>query len=129
MAVTEVTGYLHDNLYKRSELVPTVRYRGLLPEGELWGRTNGFLRGGTEKNSVGVAHCPGCVAWARRSWFDGWRVRKKAGVRRRRSMMHRHIARGPRNAGEGMRLGSLKAKYPKEYGELRAEWQGQQELL
>ena len=45
------------------------------------------------------------------------------------SMIHRLITRGPRNAGEGMRLGSLKAKYSKEYGELRAERQGQQELL
>ena len=45
------------------------------------------------------------------------------------SMMHRLIIRGPRNAGEGLRLGSLKAKYPKEYGALRAEQQGQQELL
>jgi hypothetical protein len=44
-------------------------------------------------------------------------------------MTHRLINRGPRNAGEGMRLGSLKARYPKEYGELRAERQGQQELL
>ena len=45
------------------------------------------------------------------------------------SMMHRLIARGPHNAGEGMRLGSLKAKHRKEYSELRAERQGQQELL
>ena len=45
------------------------------------------------------------------------------------SMMHRLITRGTRNAGEGMRLGSLKAKYRREYGELRAERQGQQELL
>jgi hypothetical protein len=41
--------------------------------------------------------------------------------------------RGPlligRRAGEGMRLGSLKGKYPKEYGELRAERRGQQEVL
>jgi uncharacterized membrane protein YfcA len=44
-------------------------------------------------------------------------------------MMHRLIARGPRNAGEGMRLGSLKAKYRREYNELWAERQGQQELL
>ena len=44
-------------------------------------------------------------------------------------MIHRLIARGPRNAGEGMRLGSLKATYRKEYGELRDERQGQQELL
>ena len=44
-------------------------------------------------------------------------------------MMHRLITNGPRNAGEGMRLGSLKAKYRMEYGELRAEQQGQQELL
>jgi hypothetical protein len=43
--------------------------------------------------------------------------------------MHRLIKRDPRNAGEGMRLGSLKAKYHKEYCELRAERQGQQELL
>jgi hypothetical protein len=28
---------------------------------------------------------------------------------------------GPRNAGESMRLGSLKAKYDMEYDELRAE--------
>jgi hypothetical protein len=45
------------------------------------------------------------------------------------SMMHRLITRGPRNVGGGMRLGSMKAKYRKEYGELRAERQGQQELL
>jgi hypothetical protein len=45
------------------------------------------------------------------------------------SMMYRLIKKGPRNAGEGMRLGSLKVKYPKEYDELRAERQGQQELL
>ena len=45
------------------------------------------------------------------------------------SMMHRLMTRGPRNAGEGMRLGSLKAKYRKEYGEMRAERQDQQELL
>ena len=43
------------------------------------------------------------------------------------SMMHRIMTRGPRNAGEGMRLGSLMARYRKEYGELRAERQGQQE--
>ncbi len=41
------------------------------------------------------------------------------------SMMHRLITRGPRNAVEGMRLASLKAKYSKEYGELRAEERGQ----
>jgi hypothetical protein len=41
------------------------------------------------------------------------------------SMMHRLITKGPRNAGEGMRLGSLKAKYPKEYGELKAELDGE----
>ena len=40
-------------------------------------------------------------------------------------MMHRLITRRPRNAGEGMRLGSLKAKYPKEHGELRAERDGE----
>lgn len=45
------------------------------------------------------------------------------------SMMHRFMKRGSSNAVEGMRLGNLKAKYPKEYGELRAERQGQQGLL
>jgi hypothetical protein len=45
------------------------------------------------------------------------------------SMMYRLMNRGPRNAGEGMRLGSLKAKYRKEYGELIAERRGQRELL
>jgi hypothetical protein len=44
-------------------------------------------------------------------------------------MIHRLIRKGPHNAGEGMRLGSLKAKYRKEYRELRAEQQGHQELL
>jgi hypothetical protein len=44
-------------------------------------------------------------------------------------MMHQLITRDPRNAGEGIRLGSLKAKYPTEYGELKAEAQGQRELL
>jgi hypothetical protein len=45
------------------------------------------------------------------------------------SMMHRLMKRGPRNAGEGMRLGSMKARYRKAYAELRAERQGQGELL
>jgi hypothetical protein len=45
------------------------------------------------------------------------------------SMMQRLISRGPRNAGEGIRLGSLKAKYREEYGELSAEKQGQQDFL
>jgi hypothetical protein len=44
-------------------------------------------------------------------------------------MMHRLIIRGLRNAGEGMLLGSLKARYRKEYGGLRAEAQGQGVLL
>jgi hypothetical protein len=43
-------------------------------------------------------------------------------------MMHRLTTRGPSNDGEGMRLGNLKAKYPKEYDDLRAERQGQQEI-
>jgi len=43
-------------------------------------------------------------------------------------MMHRLIIRAPRNTGEGMRLRSLKAKYRKEYAELRAERRGQQEF-
>ena len=45
------------------------------------------------------------------------------------AMMHRLIKRGTSNVGEGMRLGSLKANYRKEYGELKAGWHGQQELL
>ena len=45
------------------------------------------------------------------------------------SMMHRMIDKAPRSAGKGMRLGSLKAKYWKEYGKLRVEQQGQKELL
>ena len=44
-------------------------------------------------------------------------------------MMHRLITRGPRNTGEGLRFGSLKAKYREEYDVLKAERQGQQELL
>ena len=40
------------------------------------------------------------------------------------SMMHRLIVKGPRNAGEGMRLRSLKAKYRKEYGEQRPRLRG-----
>lgn len=41
----------------------------------------------------------------------------------------RLIARDPPNAGEDMRLGRLGAKYRNDYGELRAEWQSEQELL
>ena len=37
------------------------------------------------------------------------------------SMMHRLITKGSRNAGEGMRLGNLEARYPEEYDELGAE--------
>jgi hypothetical protein len=54
---------------------------------------------------------------------------KRQGFAANLSTMRRLMIKGSRNAGEGMRLGSLKAKYRKEYGELRAEWQGQQELL
>lgn len=39
-------------------------------------------------------------------------------------MMPRLITKGPRIAGEGMRLGSFKTNYRKEYGELKAEAQG-----
>ena len=60
-------------------------------------------------------------------WFEDSKGRP--GYAADLSTMHRLITRGPRNAGEGMRLGSLKAKYGEEYGELRAERQGQQELL
>ena len=45
------------------------------------------------------------------------------------AMMRRLMTRRPRNAGEDRRLGSLKAKYRKEYGELKAEAQGEGELL
>jgi hypothetical protein len=45
------------------------------------------------------------------------------------SMMQRLITRRPHNAEEGMRLGSLKAKYRKEYVQLRAEEKDQKELL
>lgn len=55
--------------------------------------------------------------------------RKRQGYAADLRMMQRLMKRGPRNAGEGMRLGSLKAKYREEYGELMAERQGQQELL
>jgi hypothetical protein len=55
--------------------------------------------------------------------------RRRPGYAADLSMMHRLIARGPSNRGESMQFGSLKAKYRKEYGELRAERQGQQELL
>jgi hypothetical protein len=44
-------------------------------------------------------------------------------------VMHRLIKKGPHNAGEGMRFGSVKVKYSKEYIELKAEAQGQGELL
>ena len=43
--------------------------------------------------------------------------------------MNRLITEGPRSAGSGMRLGSLKNKYPEEYAELKAEARGQGELL
>jgi hypothetical protein len=45
------------------------------------------------------------------------------------STMHRLITRGVHSAGAGMRLGSLRARYREEYGELKAEAQGQEELL
>jgi len=44
-------------------------------------------------------------------------------------MTHRLIAKCPRDLQEGMRLGSLKAKCRRDYGELKAEAQRQQELL
>ena len=41
----------------------------------------------------------------------------------------RLLAEGPRGPRAGMRLGSLKNKYPKEYAELAAKARGQGELL
>jgi hypothetical protein len=55
--------------------------------------------------------------------------RRRPGYTTDLSIMHRLITRGLRNAGEAMRLGSLKAKHPIEYDELRAEQRGQGELL
>jgi hypothetical protein len=43
--------------------------------------------------------------------------------------MHRLITKGPRSSWAGMRLGSLKNRYPGEYAELKAEARGQGELL
>ena len=43
--------------------------------------------------------------------------------------MHPLITRGPRGPWAGMRLGSLRNRYPGEYALLRAERRGQQELL
>ena len=45
------------------------------------------------------------------------------------STMRRLITRGVHSAGAGMRLGGLRARYPKEYAELKAEAEGQGELL
>ena len=45
------------------------------------------------------------------------------------STMHELIIRGPRSAGSGMRLSSLKNKYPEEYAKLKAEARWQGELL
>jgi hypothetical protein len=45
------------------------------------------------------------------------------------STMHRLITRGVHSPGAEMRLGSLRARYREEYGELKAEAWGQGELL
>ena len=44
-------------------------------------------------------------------------------------MMHRLVTRGVTSPGTGMRYMSLNKKYPKEHAELKAEAQGQGELL
>ena len=43
--------------------------------------------------------------------------------------MHRLITEGPRSPGMGMRLGSLRNRYPEEHAELKAEAWRQGELL
>ena len=41
------------------------------------------------------------------------------------AMMHRLVTRGVHSPGAGMRLGSLRRRYPEEYGLLRAERNGE----
>jgi hypothetical protein len=43
--------------------------------------------------------------------------------------LHRYIRKGMHSPGAGMRFMSLKKKYSKKYAELKAEAQGQRELL
>jgi 2-dehydropantoate 2-reductase len=47
---------------------------GIYQKGALWISTNGFSRSELKKSSVGVNPCPGCEAWARRSWLGDWRA-------------------------------------------------------
>ena len=44
-------------------------------------------------------------------------------------LLHRYINEGVRGQGAAMRFASLKARYREEYAELKAEAQGQGELL
>jgi hypothetical protein len=87
--------------------------------GNLWKRS------GQRSPSAGDLILPNLKVFVR--WLEeskGW-----PGYFTDLSMMHRLIVKGPHNAGEGMRLRSLKAKYRKEYGELMAESQGPGELF
>jgi hypothetical protein len=44
-------------------------------------------------------------------------------------LLYRYIHKGPSNLGAVMRYTALKRRFPKEYSELKAEAQGQGELL
>jgi hypothetical protein len=44
-------------------------------------------------------------------------------------LLHRYVNEGVRGQGPAMRFASLKAGYPKEHAELKAEARGQGELL
>jgi hypothetical protein len=131
IAVTEVTGYYDDNLQKRSRQHRTFRPKPeTLTEKESYGLYERLLEERAEEEQRLGEPLPRIRSLASkilvRRLEDA--SRRSPGYAADLSMLHRLIVRGPRNAGEGMRLGSLKAKYPKEYCELRAERQGQQEL-
>ncbi len=136
IVVAEVTSYYHDNFWKRSgRHVTSARTLDLSPRRRAVGPYERLLEERVEEEQRRGGPLPRLRSTdskilVRRLEDAPWGMQ---GYVADLSTMHRLIARDPPNAGEGMRLGSLKAKYREEYGEeygeLRAERQGQQGLL
>ena len=109
---------------------PLLEVRSPHQKVELWGLYERLLKERAEEEQRHVEPLPHMRGLASNVFVRRLEDSKgRPGYAADLSMMHRLITRGSRNAGESMRLGSLKAKYRMEYAELRAERQGQQELL
>ncbi|MDP9440078.1 MAG: hypothetical protein M3P49_15285 [Actinomycetota bacterium] len=129
--VIEVAGYYDDNLWKRSSRHGIFACYPVFSPGrramELYARLLEERAEEERRRGGSLLECALDSKVLARRLEDG--RRRRPGHAPDLAMMQRLIRRGPRNAGEVMRLNSLKVKYRGEYGELRAGRRSQEELL